>query len=186
MNERLITRKQRQLDNKNKKINKKFFFYLNNLSNSSNEQQISLKRLSNNSKLNKKNRLTDLFFPTRSRIKLRQSQLSSNKQISSPLNEQVAKLNQRAVDVRNGIEQSLSSLHTQRLQYLTNLNEKTHDLEKAAAAFEYSSSKHLEQELNKTKKLSYIFKIAITICLTLFSFMIGYMIIQLTQDKGTV
>ncbi|CAF2995504.1 unnamed protein product [Rotaria sp. Silwood2] len=183
MNERLKTRKQRQLD-KNKKL-KRNFIYINNLSNSSNEQQTSLKRLSNNSKLYKKNRLTELFFPTRSRIKLHQSQLSTNKQINSPLNEQVAKLNQRAVDVRNGIEQSLSSLHTQRLQYLTSLNEKTRDLEKAAAAFEYSSSKHLEQELNKTKKLSYVFKIAITICLTLFSFMIGYMIIQLTRDRGT-
>jgi hypothetical protein len=45
---------------------------------------------------------------------------------------------------------------------------------------------HLKQELDKTKKLSYIFKIAIVLCLSLFSFMIGYMIIQLMRDKGTV
>jgi hypothetical protein len=144
----------------------------------------SLKRLSTDQK---KNRFTQLFFPTRSRIKLYQSQSSTNKQtITSPLNEQVVRLNQRAVDVRTGIEHSISSLQTQRLQHLTSLNEKTRDLERAAAAFEYSSSKHLKQELDKTKKLSYIFKIAITLCLTLFSFMIGYMIIQLIRDKRTI
>lgn len=166
------------------KNRKKCFIYLNNLSNSSNEPQTSLKRLS---KPQKRARLKQLFFPTRSRIKLYQTQLSTTKQqqtITPSLNEQVAKLNQRAVDVQNGIEHSLSSLNTQRLQYLTSLNEKTRDLERAAAAFEYSSSKHLEQELTKTKTLSYIFKIVIILCLTLFSLMIIYMMIQLAQDKG--
>ena len=143
----------------------------------------ALKRLSTKQK---NNRLVQLFFPTRSRIKLHQSQSSINKQTSSPLNEQVSRLNQRAVDVQTGIEHSISSLQTQRLQHLTVLNEKTRDLERAAAAFEYSSSKHLKQELGKTKKLSYIFKISITLCLTLFSFMVGYMIIQLIRDKRTI
>jgi tetrahydromethanopterin S-methyltransferase subunit B len=176
MIERLRTRKQQQqLDSHRRR-----FLDLN----SSSEQKTSLKRLS---KSHKRNRLAQFFFPTRSRIKLHQSQLSTNnKQTTSPLNEQVAKLNQRAVDVRTGIEHSISSLHTQRLQHLTTINEKTRDLEKAAADFEYSSSKHLKQELDKTKKLSYIFKIAIALCLSLFSFMIGYMIIQLMRDKGTV
>lgn len=145
------------------------------LNNSSNEQKTSLKRLS---KSYRRNRLTQLFFHTGSRIKLHQS----NKQVTSPLNEQVKRLNQRVV----GIEHSISSLHTQRLQHLTALNEKTRDLERAAADFEYSSSKHLKQELDKTKKLSYIFKIAIALCLSLFSFTIGYMIIQLMRDKGII
>jgi hypothetical protein len=135
----------------------------------------SLKRLS------QENRLTQLFFPTRSKIKLHQSTI---KQTLPPLNEQVAKLNQRAVDVRTGIEHSISSLNTQRLQYLTSLNEKTRDLERVAAALESASSKHLKQELDKTKKLSYFFKIAIALCLSLFSFMLGYMIIQFIRDKG--
>jgi hypothetical protein len=141
-----------------------------------NEQKTSLKRLSN---FHQRNRLAQLFFPTRSRIKLQQSEISTTKQIRSPLNEQVTKLNQRAIDVRTGIEHSISSLNTQRLQYLTSLNENTRDLERAAA-----SSKHLKQELDKTKKLSYFFKIAIALCLSLFSFMLGYMIIQLIRDKG--
>ncbi|CAF0936221.1 unnamed protein product [Adineta steineri] len=183
MIERLNIRKQQDNDRKMNEL----FSILNNLSNSSTKQQkSSLKRLSTNSKLNKKNRLIQLFFPTRSRIKLHQSQLSTNKQTISPLNEQVAKLNQRAVDVRTGIEHSISSLHTQRLQHLTTLNEKTRDLERAAIAFEHSSSKHLKQELDKTKKLSYLFKIAITLCCSLFSFIIGYMIIQIMRDKGIV
>jgi hypothetical protein len=81
----------------------------------------------------------------------------------------------------------MSSLETQHLQHLTSLNEKTRDLEKAAAAaFEYSSSQHLKKELDKTRQLSYIFRIAIAICLTLFSFMIGYMIIQLIRDKEAI
>ncbi|CAF2088009.1 unnamed protein product [Rotaria magnacalcarata] len=181
MIERLKTRKQKELDKHRK--TRKIFLYLNNLSNSSSEQSTSLKRLS---KSQKRNRLKQIFFPTRSRVKLYQSQVSTNKQMTPPLNEQVTRLNQRAVDVQNGIEHSLSSLHTQRLQYLTALNEKTRDLEKAAAAFEFSSSKHLQQELNKTKTLSYIFKIAIIIYLTLFSLMIIYMIIQLIREKGTV
>jgi hypothetical protein len=146
-----------------------------------NEQKTSLKRLSN---VHQRNRLAQLFFPTRSRIKLHQSDISTTKQIRSPLNEQVTKLNQRAIDVRTGIEHSISSLNTQRLQYLTSLNEKNRDLERAAAAFESASSKHLKQELDKTKKLSYFFKIAIALCLSLFSFMLGYMIIQLIRDKG--
>jgi len=171
--------KQRQLNN-HRKIKKIVFLNLNNLSNSSNEQKTSLKRLSTNSKLHKRNRLAKLFFPTRSRIQLHQSQLSTTKQTSSPLNEQITKLNQRAVD----IEHSISSLHTQRLQYLNSLNEKTRDLERAATAFEYSSSKNLKQEFDKTQQLSYIFKIAITLCLSLFSFTLGYMIIQLIRDKG--
>src|SRR5690242_20526830 len=98
---------QRQLNNNNKKLKRIFF----NLNNSSNQQKHSLKRLSISSKLNKRNRLAQLFFPTRSRIKIHQSELSTNKQ--------VAKLNQRAIDVRTGIEHNISSLHTQRLQYLT-------------------------------------------------------------------
>ena len=143
----------------------------------------SLKRLSTKEK---KNRLVQLFFPTRSRIKLHQSQSSINKQTISPLNEQVLRLNQRAVDVQTGIEHSISSLQYSTFTTFNFLNEKTRDLERAAAAFEYSSSKHLKQELDKTKKLSYIFKISITLCLTLFSFMLGYMIIQLIRDKRTI
>ena len=140
----------------------------------------ALKLLSTNEK--KTNRLTELFFPTRSRIKLHQTHSLTN----SPLNQQVAKLNQRAVSVQHGIERSISSLQTQRLQNLTILNDKTRDLERAAATFEYSSSKHLKQELDKTKKLTYIFKISIFLCLTLFSFMAGYMIIQVIRDKRTI
>ena len=133
-------------------------------------------------RLEPENRLAQLFFPTRSKIKLHQS---NTKQTTLPsLNEQVSKLNQRAVDVQTGIEHSISSLNTQRLQYLTSLDEKTRDLERAAAAFESASSKHLKQELDKTKRLSYFFKISIALCLTLFSFMLGYMIIQFIRDKG--
>ena len=145
-----------------------------------NEQKTSLKRLSQGSQ---RSRLARLLFPTRSRIKLHQL---TNKQIHSPLNAQVARLNQRAVDVQTGIEQSISSLQIQRLQHLTSLNEKTRDLERAAAKFEYSSSKHLKRELDKTKKLSYLFKTAIILCLSLFSFMLGYMIIQFIRDKGVL
>ncbi|UJR37357.1 hypothetical protein I4U23_030065 [Adineta vaga] len=184
MVERTRASEQPRLDN-SKNI-KEIYPNINTPSTSSDEQKSPLKRLSTNSKSQKKNRLTQIFFPTRSRIKLHQSQLSTNKQTSPPLNEQVARLNQRAVDVRTGIEHSISSLHTQRLQHLTALNQKTRDLEKAAAAFEYSSSKHLKQELDKTKKLSYMFKIAIILCLSLFSFIIGYMIIQLMRDKRLV
>jgi hypothetical protein len=134
-------------------------------------------------RLEQENRLAQLFFPTRSKIKLHQS---NTKQALPSLNEQVSKLNQRAVDVQTGIEHSISSLNTQRVQYLTSLNEKTRDLERAAVAFESASSKHLKQELDKTKRLSYFFKIAIALCLTLFSFMLGYMIIQFIRDKGIV
>jgi hypothetical protein len=155
-------------------------------SSSSNEQRAVLKRLSSNSKPRQRNRLAQWFFPTRSCIKLHQSQLSSKKPTASPLNEQVARLNQRAVDVQTGIEHSISSLHNQRLQHLTSLNAKTRDLERAAAALEYSSSRHLKQELDKTRRLSYMFKIAIGLCLILFSFMIGYMIIKLMHDKRVV
>ncbi len=155
---------------------KRIFF---NFNHSPNERKTTLKRLSTSSKLHQRNRFVQFFFPTRSPIKLHQSEFS----IISPLNEQLTKLNQPAVDE---IEHSISSLNTQRLQYLTSLNEKTRDLERAAAAFEHSSSKHLKHELDKTKKLSYIFKIAITLCLSLFSFMLGYMIIQLIRDKGIV
>ena len=132
----------------------------------------------------KTSRQREFFFPTRSRIKLHQSQSSNSKQSISPLNEQVAKLSQRAVDVQTGIEQSISSLHTQRLQYLTSLNEKTRDLEKAAATLESSSSKHLKRELEKTRRLSIVLKLILAVCLILFSLMLGYMITQFLRDKG--
>lgn len=119
-----------------------------------------------------KQRLNQLFFPTRSRFKGH----------SPSLNTQVAHLNQRAVDVRVGIEQSISSLQNQRLEHLTELTEKTRDLERAAAALEYSSSKHLKEELNKTRQISYLFKIALTVCVTFVSFLFGYVIIQWVRD----
>lgn len=131
-----------------------------------------------NSSPRQRDRFVEFFFPTRSRIKL---QSSNSKQ---SLNEQVAKLNQRAVDVQTGIEQSISSLHTQRLQYLTSLNEKTRDLEKAAATLESSSSKHLKRELEKTRRLSIVLKLILAVCLILFSLMLGYMITQSLRDKG--
>jgi len=140
------------------------------------DEQKSLKRLTK-----PRSHLSQIFFPTQSRIKLHQSQSSTNK--TSSLNEQVTKLNQRAIDVRLNLEQNLTSLQTQRLQQLTSLNDKTQDLEKSAVELEYASSKHLKQELDKTRKLSYIFKFATALCLTLFSFMLGYMIVQLIRDK---
>lgn len=136
-------------------------------------------------KVSTKHRLNQWLFPTRSRIKLHQSPSSlsstgkANGSVHSvPLNDQVARLNQRAVDVRLGVEKSITSLQTQRLEHLTQLTEKTRDLERAAAALEYSSSKHLQEELNKTRQISYLFKIALTVCLTFGSFLFGYLIIQ--------
>lgn len=127
-----------------------------------------------NSHHRQRSRFVEFFFPTRSRIKLHHSSL----------NEQVTKLNQRAIDVQTGIEQSISSLHTQRLHYLTSLNEKTQDLERAAATLESSSSKHLKRELEKTRRLSIVLKLILAVCLILFSLMLGYMITQFFQDKG--
>ena len=125
-----------------------------------------------------KQRLNQLFFPTRSRFKVQSSSSTS----TAPLNTQVARLNQRAVDVRLGIEQSISSLQNQRLEHLTELTEKTRDLERAAAALEYSSSKHLREELNKTRQMSYLFNIALTVCVAFVSFLFGYVIIQWVRD----
>ncbi|CAF0841403.1 unnamed protein product [Adineta ricciae] len=147
-----------------------------------NDQKSSLKRL----KSQKNNRLTQLFFPTRSRVKLHQSQSSTSKQTSLPLTEQVARLNQRAVDVQTGLQRNISSLQTQRLPHLTTLNQKTRDLETTSAEFEHSSSKRLKQEQSRRRKLSYMFKIALLICLTAFSFVVGYMIVQLMRDRGLV
>ena len=147
-----------------------------------NDQKSSLKRL----KSQKNDRLTQLFFPTRSHVKLHQSQSSTSKKTSSPLTEQVAKLNQRAVDVQTGLQRNISSLQTQRSQHLSTLDQKTRDLEKTAAEFEHASSKRLKQERDRRRKLSYMFKIALLICLTVFSFVVGYMIVQLMRDKGLV
>ena len=135
-------------------------------------------------RLPQRTRLAEFFFPTRSRIKLHHTQVSNSNQSISPLNAQVAKLNQRALDVQTGIEQSISSLHTQRAHYLTSLNEKTRDLERAAATLESSSAKHLKQEVEKTRRLSYVLKLIIALCLSLFSFICGYLIIQFLRDKG--
>ena len=123
-------------------------------------------------KVSTKQKLNQLFFPTRSRVKLHQSSSPSS------LNDQVVHLNQRAVDVRLGIEQSISSLQNQRLEHLTQLTEKTKDLERAAAALEYSSSKHLKEELNKTRQISFLFKIGLTVCLTFVSFLFGFVMIR--------
>ena len=73
------------------------------------------------------------------------------KQTSTHFNKETTRLNQHITDVRVEIEHILSSLHTQRIQYFTALNEKkTQDFEIAASVFEHSSSKFVEQELNKT------------------------------------
>lgn len=145
-----------------------------------------LQCLSNLSKSRRNNRLAQWFFPTRSRVKLHRSELSPRARSPSPLNEQVARLNQRAVDVQTGIERSISSLQTQRLQHLTSLNEKTRDLERAAAALEYSSSKRLNQELHKTRRLAYLFKIGILVCACVFLLVIGYLSVELLRERGLV
>ena len=134
-------------------------------------------------KAQRKNRLEQLFFPTRSRVKLHQSHASKVEPAASPLNEHVVRLNQRAVDVQTGIESSISSLQTQRLQHLTALNDKTRDLERAATALEHSSSKHLKQELNRTRQASHLFKVAIGTCLVLVSFMFGYIAVQWLTER---
>ncbi|CAF1605087.1 unnamed protein product [Adineta ricciae] len=180
MMELSATSEQLRLDN-SRKI-KPLYSNVKILSTPSNDQKSSLKRL----KSQKNNRLTQLFFPTRSRVKLHQSQSSTSKQTSSPLTEQVARLNQRAVDVQTGLQRNISSLKTQRSQHLTTLNHKTQDMEKTAAEFEHSSSKRLRQERDRRRKLSYMFKIALLICLTVFSFIVGYMIVQLMRDRGLV
>ena len=135
------------------------------------------------SKVQQENRLERLFFPTRSRVKLHQSHASKGEPTALPLNEHVVQLNQRAVDVQTGIESSISSLQTQRLQHLTALNDKTRDLERAASALEQSSSKHLKQELHRTRQASYLFKVAIGTCLVLVSFMFGYIAVQWSADR---
>lgn len=134
----------------------------------------------NSKSVSTKKTFGQIFCPTRSRVKLHQTGSAA-----VPLTAQVSRLNQRASDVRTGLEHSISSLQTQRLQHLTSLNEKTRDLERAAAAFEYSSSKHLKQELNRTKQMSLLFRIAIAVCFTLVSFSLSFVIIQFIHERRT-
>lgn len=122
-----------------------------------------------------------IFFPKTSKFKARQK---SN--LPLPLDERVFQLNQRAEQVRDGLERSISSLQTERLGQLTNLNQKTSDLDKTATAFANLSSKHLKQELNKKRQISFVFQFSIIFCVTLISFLFAYLIVQIVRYRTTI